>query len=413
MLQKLRSKNGHAVGILASVLAFQLYSLIRNFTEAPKCGRFVEPVAHLKVLINCDSAVFMKDADNPSRLFNGDSDYQDRPAYSLVNTLLLKISRIFNLPEKIFPVKGISGEIYGYSSSVYTIFIFLNLIVLMLAVLVVIKVFSDVETAPRISSRRKLYFLYLAIGVLAANELTKTFFWTPHSQMFNLLQPALAFYLLNNLEKITTSKRFVMLNFYLVIVTFFYPSAALLASILLFAPVKNLIWRIFAITVVFTPYILYPFFINLFGGEYRNNHISKFREFIWVWDALKDGLLIQAITQNANSFALTFPIIPSTLIVIFFGIAGVMNKEFSKVNLKRALTSPFSTFIVIYVSYLYFLGFYSRRLTLGLIVFLSLTLLLYIMKKTPPKLERFVPHIAIIFGLFTFSSWFFTNGPLV
>ena len=36
---------------------------------------------------------FMKDAEEPKRLFDGTSDYQDRPAYSLINSLLLKISR--------------------------------------------------------------------------------------------------------------------------------------------------------------------------------------------------------------------------------------------------------------------------------------------------------------------------------
>ena len=413
MLQKLRSKNSHILGIFVSVMVLQLYSLIRNYTEAPKCGRFVEPVTHLKVLINCDSAVFMKDADSPSRLFNGDSDYQDRPAYSLVNTFFLKISRILNLPEKIFPVKGISGETYGYSSSAYVIFIVLNLIVLMLAIIVVSKIFSDLQSVQKSTTRGNHYFIYLAIGILAANELTKTFFWTPHSQMFNLLQPALAFYLLNNIKKITIPKRFLMLNCYLLIMAFFYPSAALLALILLFAPVKKLIWRIVTVAAVFTPYALYPFFIKFFGGEYRNNHVSKFREFIWVWDAFKDGSLIQAITQNANSFLQTFPIIPSLMILLMFGLVGFMNKEFNKVNFKRALTSPFSAFIVTYVSYLYFLGFYSRRLTLGLIILLSLSLLLYVMKKTPVKLARFSPYFEIFFGIFIVSSWFFTNGPLV
>lgn len=413
MLQKLRSKNSHILGIFVSVMVLQLYSLIRNYTEAPKCGRFVEPIARLKVLINCDSAVFMKDADSPTRLFNGDSDYQDRPAYSLVNALLLKILRFFNLPEKIFPVKGISGETYDYSSTAYVIFVVLNLIVLMLAIMLGAKVFSDLQIGQKPTTRGNHYFIYLAIGILTANELTKTFFWTPHSQMFNLLQPALAFYLLNNLKKITIPKRFFKFNCYLLIMTFFYPSAALLALILLFAPVKNLIWRIFAITAVFIPYALYPFFINLFGGEYRNNHVSKFREFIWVWDAIRDGSLVQAVSQNARLFLQTFPIIPTVLILIVFVIAGLMNKDFNKVNLKRALISPFLVFVVIYSSYLYFLGFYSRRLTLGLIILLSLSLLLYVMKKTPVKLARFKSFIAIILGLFILLSWFFTNGPLV
>jgi hypothetical protein len=413
MLQKLQLKKSHILGIIISVLVLQLYSLIRNYTEAPKCGRFVEPIARLKVLINCDSAVFMKDAEEPKRLFDGTSDYQDRPAYSLINSLLLKISRTISLPEKIFPVKGVSGEIYNYSSTVYIIFILLNSIILMLAIAAVIGVFSDVALASHRDTKTKFYFIGIAIAVLAANELTKTFFWTPHSQMFNLLQPALALYFIHQIRSIATVKRFLHFCAYLLILTFFYPSVALLATILLFAPVRSIFWRLATIAATFSVYAAYPYFISLLGGDYRSNHISKFREFIWVWDGLKDGSLPQSIVKNAESFLLTFPVIPSALILLFFIIMIYINKEFNKNTFKRALTSPFSFFIFTYVSYLYFLGFYSRRLTLGLIVFLALTLLLYSMKKTPPKLAHYTPYVAMFFGLFILSSWIFTSGPLV
>jgi hypothetical protein len=413
MLQKLQLKKTHILGIFISVLALQLYSLVRNYIEAPKCGKFVEPIARLKVLINCDSAVFMKDAEEPKRLFDGTSDYQDRPAYSLINSLLLKISRTFSLPEKIFPVRGVSGEIYNYSSTAYIIFILLNSIILILAIAAVIGVFSDVELVSHRDTKINFYFIGIAIAVLVANELTKTFFWTPHSQMFNLLQPALALYFIHEIRSIATVKRFLRFCACLLILTFFYPSVALLATILLFAPVRSIFWRLATIAATFLVYAAYPYFISLLGGDYRSNHISKFREFIWVWDALKDGSLPQSIVKNAESFLLTFPVIPSALILLVFIIMIYINKECNKNLFKRMLTSPCSFFIFTYVSYLYFLGFYSRRLTLGLIVFLAISLILYVKKNRPPQSERFIPHIAIFLGLYILASWFFTNGPLV
>jgi hypothetical protein len=413
MLQKLQLKKTHILGIFISVLALQLYSLIRNYTEAPKCGKFVEPIARLKILINCDSAVFMKDAEEPKRLFDGTSDYQDRPAYSLINSLFLKISRTFSLPEKIFPVRGVSGEIYNYSSTAYIIFILLNSIILMLAIAAVIGVFSDVELASHRDTKINFYFIGIAIAVLVANELTKTFFWTPHSQMFNLLQPALALYFIHEIRSIVTVKRFLRFCACLLILTFFYPSVALLATILLFAPVRSIFWRLATIAATFSVYAAYPYFISLLGGDYRSNHISKFREFIWVWDAIKEGSLPQSVAENAKLFLMTFPVIPTALILLFLVISGFMNQEFNKANLKRIITSPFSVFVITYVCYLYFLGFYSRRLTLGLIIFLSLALVLYAMTKPQLRLERFIPYFVLILGLYILVSWFFTNGPLV
>ena len=349
MLQKLQLKKIHILGIFVSVLVLQLYSLIRNYTEAPKCGKFVEPIARLKVLINCDSAVFMKDAEEPKRLFDGTSDYQDRPAYSLINSLLLKVSRIFSLPEEIFPVKGVSGEIYNYSSTAYIIFILLNSIILTLAIAAVIRIFSDVDLASYRDTKINFYFIGISIAVLAANELTKTFFWTPHSQMFNLLQPALALYLIHEIRSIATVKRFLRFCACLLILTFFYPSMALLATILLFAPVRSIFWRLATIVATFSVYAAYPYFISLFGGDYRSNHISKFREFIWVWDASKDGSLPQSLVKNAESFLQTFPVIPSALILLVSIIMVYINKECNKNTFKRVLTSPFSFFVFTYV----------------------------------------------------------------
>lgn len=354
----------------------------------------------------------MKDADNPIRLLDGTSDYQDRPAHSFLISIFLKLSKSLNLPDKTFQVTGLSGSQYNYSATSYILFIGFNLCILMLAIYLAVKIFEQIKPDSIFISKNFTKYILLVIAILSANELTKTFFWTPHSQMFNLLLPVAALYLVYKVKDLNL-KKFFLANLWILVFIFFYPSFAILMAILIFAPVLNYFLRACICGAFLLPYVFYPLVINIFGGEYRNTAIVKFREFIWVWDATKEGALPQVMFQNGKAFLYTFPIIPTLLILIVFGIVGFMNKDFNKINFKRMLISPFSVFVVTYFSYLYFLGFYSRRLTLGLILFLSLTLLLYMMKKTPLKLERFTPHITTILGLFIFSSWLFTNGPLV
>jgi len=394
------------------VVGLQVFTLFRNFPETPKCGKIVEPFPGLNVLVNCDSSIFMKDADNPMRLLDGTSDYQDRPAHSALISIFLKLFKFLNLPDKTFSVTGLSGSQYSYSAISFILFILFNFFILFFACYLVAKTFRQLEPKSVFASNNVFKVCLLLVGLVSANELTKTFFWTPHSQMFNLLLPAAALHLLQKVRDFSL-REFVLTDLAILVVVFFYPSFALLLVILLFAPVLNLFRRAFICGATLIPYALYPISINLLGGEYKNTAITKFREFIWVWDAIKEGSLPQSVAENAKVFLMTFPVIPTVLILLAFGISGFMNHEFNKGNLKRIITSPFSVFVITYFSYLYFLGFYSRRLTLGLIIFLSLTLVLYAMKKPPLKLERFIPYFAIILGFYILSSWFFTNGPMV
>ena len=413
MFTKLRSINKISIAILAASLILQFYSLIRRYPDEPKCGRLVEPFNPFNVLINCDSAVFMKDADNPERLFDGTSDYQDRPASALINSLLTRLLRLVNFPEKIFPVTGISGETYNYSSTVYIIFILLNAVVFSASVVLIVRAFSDPGSANRQNQTNVASFLLLAVSVLAANELTKTFFWTPHSQMFNILQPALAIYLIMSLHTINTTKRFFKFSFLLLLLTFFYPSIALLAVLLLFAPFRSIYIRFAIVLITFLTYASYPFLLDFFGGEYRSNAIQKFREFIWVWDSIKLGNLDEALLQNGRLFLATFPTIPTLFMIFTLILIFIFNPKLIQVNFKRTLLSPTSFFIATYASYLFFIGFYSRRLTLGFVIFLELLLILYLFRNMPLRLERYAPWFSGITLIFISASWFFSSGPLV
>ena len=407
-----KNKARHFVFGFLLAIGLQIFSLFRNYPENPKCGKLVEPFGGLSVLINCDSAVFMKDADSPTRLFDGTSDYQDRPAHAFLISTILKLYRFLNLPDKEFNVTGLSGSQYSYSAISYILFVGFNLLVLTLAIYLITSMFNRIKLRETASSKNLTLVTLLAVGILSANELTKTFFWTPHSQMFNLLLPAAACYLISTVKSFNL-KSFLLANLSILVTLFFYPAFAILMVILLFAPVLNYIKRAFISGVFILPYLLYPIVLNLFGGEYRNTAILKFRQFVWVLDAMKDGDLLQNMIQNWKTFLLTFPIIPSIIVAILLFVLKLINKKISFENLKQSILSPATIFIATYITYLYFMGFYSRRLTLGFILFLELLLIVHIVRKLPLKWERFTPWIVVIAGILILASWLFTSGPLV
>ena len=133
-LSKIFAK-GTYIKLTMFALALQVVSLFRNYPLNPPCGRVLEITKDIGVLINCDSAVYMKDAQSPSRLFNGESVYQDRPLPTLLVSLLAKIWHFFNLPDYRREIVGNSGVVVTYSLVTYILFLILSATVLSICLL--------------------------------------------------------------------------------------------------------------------------------------------------------------------------------------------------------------------------------------------------------------------------------------
>ena len=121
------------------VIFVQSFSFFRNFPTVPACGRVINIFADLNVLINCDSAVFMKDAQDPSRVFEGTSVYQDRPAHSVLAWFLAFMMKFLGLPNQAREVVGTSGQTTVYESLYYASYLFINLVVVVVSVLLAMK----------------------------------------------------------------------------------------------------------------------------------------------------------------------------------------------------------------------------------------------------------------------------------
>ena len=126
----------------------------------------------------------------------------------------------------------------------------------------------------------------------------------------------------------------------------------------------------------------------------------------WLTEGKYTNEFVDKISWFLTLFFKTFPIIPiifSLIILILF------------VNHKNNLGAIKLEFFVlmVYIFMLAFYGYYSRRLTFPIIIFVLLMILKMYMRypKKIPSLQVSIAFGAII--SITLCSWLFTNGPLV
>jgi hypothetical protein len=404
-LNKILAK-GTYIKLTVFALILQLVSLFRNYPTNHPCGRVLEITKGLAVLINCDSAVYMKDAQSPIRLFNGQSVYQDRPLPTLLVSLFAKIWHFFNLPDYHRDIVGNSGVVITYSLVTYILFLLLSATILGVSCWLGIKTFSNITDKFDLNNQSFALSAFVFTILISMNELTKTFFWTPGSQMFNLLIPVYLFYLLQFAYS-PVSNRFFLLNvFAFLALIFSYAFFILLIIPLLLLGWKSYRLRLLVIALPVFIYALYPILIKLLGGTYYNFSFGYRRLYIWVIDAYFDNEFVHKISWFLTLFLKTFPIIPtilSLIILLFF------------INYKKNLNTIKPEFLVLtfYIFMLAFYGYYSRRLTLPIIIFLLLMILKMYMQY-PKKISS--PQVSLAFGAIisiTMFSWLFTNGPLM
>ena len=403
-LNKIFAK-GTYIKMTMFALILQLVSLFRNYPINHPCGRVLEITKGVGVLINCDSAVYMKDAQSPSRLFNGESVYQDRPLPTLIVSLIAKMWHFFNLPDYYRDIVGNSGVVVTYSLVTYVLFLILSATILSISCWLGIKTFSFITSKFHLNNQSFTFIAFIFTIQISMNELTKTFFWTPGSQMFNILIPVYLFYLLQFAYS-TVSNRFFLLNVCAFIVLLFsYAFFILLIIPLILLGWKNYKLRIFVLATSVLIYVSYPILLRLVGGTYNNFAIGYRRLYIWVIDAYFDNEFADKISQFLTLFLKTFPIIPITISLIILIVF---------VNYKRNLNVVKLEFftLLIYTLALAFYGYYSRRLTFPIIIFVLLMILKMYMGY-PKKISSF--QVSLTFGVITsitLSSWLFTNGPL-
>ena len=405
-LSKLFAKRLYLKLIIFGLL-IQIISLFRNYPSNHPCGRVLDINSAMSVLINCDSAVYMKDAQNPIRLVNGDSVYQDRPLPTLLVAALSKFWHFLNLPDYYRDVQGNSGQMVTYSLITYVIFLALSAAIFSFTCYLGIKSLFWFEQKLSIPNEIFVSTAFIFITAISMNEITKTFFWTPGSQMFNLLLPIYTFYLISGGNKTITNKFYLTQILIVSLLLFSYAFFVILLIPLVLMKWNRLRYRLLLCFIPVISYLTYPYSLNQLGGVYNNYAVGDRRMYVWVIDAYTQNVFFEKLSEYIGYFLKSIPIIPTIILLIAFTIFFLMEKN-TKLDFRGELVS-----ISVHTFMIGFYGYYSRRLTFPIIIFLFLVILkmFYALRSNARYkiLELGMPVVV----LYIFISWAFTLGPLV
>ena len=405
-LSKLFTKRLYLKLIIFGLLV-QIISLFRDYPSNHPCGRVLDINSAMNVLINCDSAVYMKDAQNPVRLFNGESVYQDRPLPTLLVAALSKFWHFLNLPDYYRGVHGNSGQMVTYSLITYVIFLALSAAIFSFACYLGIKSLFQFQQKLNIPDEIFISTAFIFVTAISMNEITKTFFWTPGSQMFNLLLPIYAFYLISGDNKAVTNKFYSTQILIVSLLLFSYAFFVILLIPLILMKWNRLRYRLLLCLIPVLLYLTYPYLLNQFGGVYNNYAIGNRRMYVWVIDAYKQNVFFEKLSEYLGYFLKSIPVLPTIILLIAFTVFSLMQRNI-KLDFRNELV-----LIFVHILMISFYGYYSRRLTFPIVLFLLLTAIkLFFSLKNDAQNKTLQLGIPVLVPIAT-GSWIFTLGPLV
>jgi hypothetical protein len=140
-------------------------------------------------------------------------------------------------------------------------------------------------------------------GILLANQVVKAFFWTPHTQMFNILVPVLAVAAAYTvLRRRHSTVWFALAGLTLGLVALAYPSIVIAVPAMLIARAWSWsrhrsspgVWAALldgaAVASSFPlPTLLWILFVRHIVGSYHSEEAAAFSEFVWIPQSLHQG----------------------------------------------------------------------------------------------------------------------------
>ena len=367
--------------------------------------RYVRLNSFMGVPVNCDEFVFIGAGARPSYLIQPGFQRQNRPGYILIGSALgytiYYVLYPFHESISSFAYKKLAGQfsyrelekavLYG---SVYAGFILLNCLILFLTMLLFEK--SMIMVSGTWKNKKWLYWMCLVM--LISNQVTKTFFWTAHQQMFTMFTPVACLYagliVYNHRSAEKSLLIFASLAGLLLLVygNFLLVLAVILGCYLLKlrAQKKSITWHTFSVMaltvfIFFLPTVLWIGYLRINGIRYYNHEISQFRHFVWIIDSLNIsvGYFLNKIIRNVITFLQTTGgLLLTTLfllsVIVYHKWKLKMGAHNSKVLFTTATRNILLMLFLLFLAFLWLMGAYADRLTLSfapLLLFIAVQLI--------------------------------------
>ncbi len=357
------------------LLHFSILIILLNlcFLFSPKptsdtnfCGEYIPLNSSAGFIRNCDATEFLESAIYPSALMRKNYVRQNRPLYvvtaSFVGYGIYYISTIF---ESVFTL--------SLNKSIYIAYVFLNFTILLLALYLFEKI------ALKVTDGKISYLAVLMLSVfIASNFMTKAFFWTAHQQMFAFLMPLLSVYICLKFIREQSMKMLYTICFLLGIGMLIYGSflilfvACMLYLVYLHYKSKTLLtvhtiaFFVKAGLLFIVPTFVWIFFLKMNGVEYYNHEVVRYRQIVWMLDALlvSPTELFAAVYYNITLF------IPTVYKLLFFIGLVIIVYVFRLYHRSSVVSSLDVNLLVLnlicFSIFFIFLGYYAYRLTFTL-----------------------------------------------
>ncbi|RVT92580.1 hypothetical protein [Sphingomonas crocodyli] len=365
----------------ALLLGFMALLLIRAPMPLERqrelCVINIQVAPNVRLLLNCDSAEFMRLGYAPSGLMEVGNARQSRPLFVAGAYALSWVFKpVAALLQPLVPTDGGpnprgAGKVeFGLQNmlATYLAYLTINVACVLASWLVLVRL-----TAP--GSVRAAGFAVICAGtILFANDVSKAFLWSPHTQMLNILVPMVACIIIARPPAMRMGLAIAAVAGVAMLI---YANAMILFGALLIAlfkrpaktPIHN-IGMVVAYALLFAvPTLGWGALVRLLVGSYYVIEAQKYDEFVWVLNAAMAGpaTFVTAVWTMSWFFirhALLYTIPP--LIFVLFAAAHAARHgraAFDKwwAGLRPLLAAPLLA-SGLSLGFFIFVGFQSPRL---------------------------------------------------
>ena len=392
-------------GFITQIISI-LHAPSKTISNSPYafCNYYINKLNIFNVHIDCDAQYFLLDSQNPMRMLNGQSLLLDRPLHSFIVFILSKVFNLVGIPSGPITYLGADGIPQTYDLLNYAIFIGLNAIILFASMLLALKVMLRSRV---MGNRYSKIILVASLVMIVQNPINREFFWTPHSQMFNILIPCLIFYLLQE-KFVITKRRYLVLMILISALLLIYPPFFLVIPIFFIKTLRFLgKTKAILISITTLPKLLWPSILSFLGGTYDIATFDDNRRFVWVIDSLESKSLTKDLVHNGLLLLQSLPgmWVIVFLIIIILGLLGVATHQAQSGFLKTQYFRDSVLVFGIYFLAIALIGEYFPRFSTGPVILLALLIL-----KETVVIPRFARYQLVLYlALISANSWFWVS----
>ncbi len=376
--------------------------------------------------MNCDSADWMLNTSDPSRLYAIDSIRQTRPGMVYTTYFISKFLVFFsnnpNYPKisNYISEDGKNISLYEefHPKIVYLSYLLFNVIVLFLCIYFFFKIFG-MSIYHRESYQN--WYMWFSTFIISNNTVNQ-FMYSPSTKLLNIFCAVTTIYMIKIFLEEKISKFFffliyLLLGFLMLFYASFFISFVILTLLILFGYKKiNLSWKIVYLSI-YTITFLIPYFTWFLYIQNLNNsfYISNFENYkfiIWLYDHYIYNGLSSTLSTILNSYLifLTKFALEHFLLLIFLPLLFLNKSKYIISDDKIYFSVMLFSFL--YVSFFVILGHIPSDIVSVLIIPLIITLTYFVKVNYENGLNYSSVKIYFFSSLFVYNIWSLTKfGP--